>query len=105
MHFHSSLIHNFNIVEKVRTFLVRMLSKCLYESEQKFSFEVFDDFSKGYVSVENLAVRRMYFDLDRILFMFDLRTLIFLKSESFYLPSVKTQKNGGESIEKYPNSA
>ena len=32
--------------------------------------------------------------------MFDERILILLKSDSFYLPSVKTPKTGGESIKK-----
>ena len=41
----------------------------MYEPEQQFSFEVFDNFSKVYVSVEDLAVRRMYVDQDRLLFM------------------------------------
>ena len=51
---------------------------------------MFDNFSKVYVSVEDLAVRIMHVDPDRLLFMFDERILIFLKSDSFYLPSVKT---------------
>ena len=34
----------------------------------------------------------MHVDPDRLLFMFDERILIFLKSDSFYLPSVKTPK-------------
>ena len=34
----------------------------------------------------------MHVDPDRLLFMFDERILLFLKSDSFYLPSVKTQK-------------
>ena len=47
----------------------------------------------------------MHVEPDRLLFMFDERILIFLKSNSFYLPSVKTQKNGGEFIEKDRYSA
>ena len=66
---------------------------------------MFDNFSKVYVSVEDLAVRIMHVDPDRLLFMFDERILIFFKSDSFYLRSVKTPKNGGESIEKDRNSA
>ena len=73
-----------------------------YEPEQQFSFEAFDNFSKDYVSVEDLAVRRVHVDPDRLLFMLDERILIFLKSDGFYPPSVKTQKNGSESIEKRP---
>ena len=48
-----------------------------------------DNFSKVHVSVEVLAVRRMHVDLDRLLFMFDERILIFLKSDCFssYHPS------------------
>ena len=57
------------------------------------------------MSVEDLAVRRMHVDPDRILCMFDERILIFLKSDSFYLSSAKTPKKGGESIEKDQNSA
>ena len=63
-----------------------------YDPEQQFSFDVFDDFSKVYVSVEDLAVRRMHVDPDRQLFMFNERILIILKSDSFYLPSVKTKR-------------
>ena len=51
----------------------------MYEPEHHFSFEVFDNFSKVAVSVEDLAVRIMYADLDRLLIMFDKRILIFLK--------------------------
>ena len=40
-------------------------------TEQQFSFEVFDNVSKVYVSVEDLVVRRMFVDLDRLLFLFD----------------------------------
>ena len=47
----------------------------------------------------------MRVDPDRLLFMFGKRILIFLKSDSFYLPSVKNTKNCGESIEKDRNSA
>ena len=53
---------------------------------------MFDNFSKVYVSIEVFAVRRMRVDPDRLLFIFDERTLIFLKSDSFCLPSVKTPK-------------
>ena len=66
---------------------------------------MFDNFSKVYVSVEDLAVRIMHVHPDRLLFMFDERILIFLKSDSFYLLSVKTPKMAGESIEKDRNSA
>ena len=52
-----------------------------YEPEQQFSFDVFDNFSKVYVSVEDLAVRRIQVDPDRLLEMFDKRILIFLKSD------------------------
>ena len=34
----------------------------------------------------------MHVDPDRLLFMSDECILLFLKSDSFYLPSVKTQK-------------
>ena len=71
-----------------------------YETEHQFSFEVFDNFSKVYVSVEDLAVRRMHVDPDRLLFMFDERILIFLKSDSFYLPSVKTPKMAANPLKK-----
>ena len=105
IHFHLSLINNFKNIKKVRTSQYESSHSAWYEPEQQFSFEVFDTFSKVHVSVEDLAVRRMHVDPDRLLFMFDERILIFLKSYSFYLPSVKTQKNGGESIEKDRNSA
>ena len=71
-----------------------------YETERQFSFEVFDHFSKVYVSSEDLAVRRMHVDPDRLLFMFDERILIYLKSDSFYLLSVKTPKMAANPLKK-----
>ena len=62
---------SFNIMKKVRTLLVKMLSYHIAEPAQQFSLWVFDNFSKVYVSVEDLAVKRMYVDPDRLLFMFD----------------------------------
>ena len=59
-----------------------------------------DNFSKVYVSVEDFVVRRMHVDLDILLFMVDERTLIFIKSDSFYLPSVKTQKMAANPLKK-----
>ena len=59
-----------------------------------------DNFSKVYVSVEDLAVRIMHVHPDRLLFMFDERILIFLKSDSFYLPSVKTPKMAANPLKK-----
>ena len=61
---------------------------------------MFDNFSKVYVSVEDLAVRIMHVDPDRLLFMFCERILIFLKSDSFYLPSVKTPKMAANPLKK-----
>ena len=61
---------------------------------------MFDNFSKVYVSVEDLAVRLMHVGPDRLLFMFDERILIFLKSDSFYLPSVKTPKMAANPLKK-----
>ena len=61
---------------------------------------MFDNFSKVYVSVEDLAVRIMLVDPDRLLFMFDERILIFFKSDSFYLRSVKTQKMAANPLKK-----
>ena len=61
---------------------------------------MFDNFSKVNVSVEDLAVRRMHVDPDGILFMFDERILIFLKSDSFYPPSVKTQKMAANPLKR-----
>ena len=61
---------------------------------------MFDNFSKVYVSVEDLAFRIMYVDPDRLLFMFDERILIFLKSDSFYLPSVNTPKMKANPLKK-----
>ena len=69
-------------------------------AEHQFSFEVFDNFSKVCVSVEDLAVRIMHVDPDRLLFMFDERILIFLKSDSFYLQSVKTPKMAANPLKK-----
>ena len=45
------------------------------EPAQPFSLWVFDNFGKVYVSTEDLAVRRMYIDPDRLLFMFDILQL------------------------------
>ena len=42
----------------------------------------------------------MHVDPDRLLFMFDERILIFLKSDSFYLPSVKTPKMAANPLKK-----
>ena len=61
---------------------------------------MFDNFSKIYVSVEDLAIRIMHADPDRLLFKFDERILIFLKSDSFYLPSVKTPKMAANPLKK-----
>ena len=61
---------------------------------------MFDNFSKVYVSVEDLADRIMHVDPDRLLFMFDERILIFSKSDSFYLPSVKTPKMAANPLKK-----
>ena len=61
---------------------------------------MFDNFSKVYASVEDLAVRIMHVDPDRLLFMFDECILIFLKSNSFYLPSVKTPKMAANPLKK-----
>ena len=61
---------------------------------------MFDNFSKVYVSVENLAVRRLYVDPDKLLFMFYKRILIFLKSDSVYLPSVTTRKMAANPLKK-----
>ena len=42
----------------------------------------------------------MHVDPDRLFFMFDERILIFLKSDSFYLPSVKTPKMAANPLKK-----
>ena len=47
------------------------------EPVQQFSILVFDNFGNVYVSIEDLAVRRMYVDPDRLLFVFDQRSFIF----------------------------
>ena len=66
---------------------------------------MFDNFSKVYASVEDLAVRIMHVDPDRLLLMFDERILIFLTSHSFCLPSVKTPKMAANPLQKDRNSA
>ena len=71
-----------------------------YEHDHQFSFEVIDIFIKVYVSVENFAVRIVHVDLDRLLFMFDERILIFLKRDSFYLLSIKTPKMAANPLKK-----
>ena len=62
---------------------------------------MFDNFGKVYVSIEDLAVRRMYVDPDRLLFMFDEPILIFQVNGFVYPPSERSSSNGGES---YKNS-
>ena len=47
------------------------------EPAQPFALWVFDNFGKVYVSIEDLSVRRMYVNPDRLLFMFDETILIF----------------------------
>ena len=42
----------------------------------------------------------MHVDPDRLLFMFDERILIFLKSDSFYLPSIKTPQMVANPLKK-----
>ena len=92
IHFHSSLINNFKISKKYETSQYESSHSAWYETEYQFYFEVIDNFSKVYVSVEYLEVRRMHVDPDRLLFMLDELIVIFLKSDSYYLPSVKTPK-------------
>ena len=48
---------------------------------------MFGNFGKVYVSIEDLAVRRIYEDLDRLLFMFDEPILIFQINGFVYPPS------------------
>ena len=47
------------------------------EPAQQFYLWVFDNFGKVYVPTEVLAVRKMYVDPDRLLFIFDQLILIF----------------------------
>ena len=70
------------------------------EPEHQFSFEVIENFGKVYVSLEDLAVRRMHVDSDRQILMFDDSIIIFLKSHSFYLLSVKTLKLAANPLKK-----
>ena len=49
----------------------------LAEPAQPVSLWVFDNFGKVYVSIEDLAVRRMYVAPDRLFYMFDESILIF----------------------------
>ena len=97
-------IHHWSILSKIskkyETSQYESSHSAWYETEHQFSFEVFDNFSKVYVSVEDLAVRIMHVHPDRLLFMFDERILIFLKSDSFYLPSVKTRKMAANPLKK-----
>ena len=102
IHFHSSLINNLKEnIKKYEHSQSESSHSAWYEPEHQFSFEVIDNFSKVYVSVEDLAVRRMHVDPDRLLFMYDDRILIFFKkSNSFYLPSVKTPKMAANPLKK-----
>ena len=97
-------IHHWSILSKIskkyETSQYESSNSAWYETEHQFSFEVFDNFSKVYVSVEDLAVRIMHVDPDRLLFVFDERILIFLKSDSFFLPSVKTPKMATNPLKK-----
>ena len=64
---------------------------------------MFDIFDKVYVSIEDLAVRRMHVDLDRLLFMFDEPNIL---NKWFCLPTVKRgSSNGGKSYKKHRNRA
>ena len=81
------LVRNFKKMKKVRTSLVRMPVYRMAEPAQPFSLCVFDNFGKVYVSVEYLAVRRMYVDPDRLLLMFDEPILIFQINGFVYPPS------------------
>ena len=77
IHFHSSLINNFKNIKTYETSQYESSHSAWYATEHQFSFEVFDNFSKDFVSVEDLAVRIMHVDPDRLLFMFDERILMF----------------------------
>ena len=59
-----------------------------------------DNFSKVFVSVEDLAVKRMHVDPDRLLFVFNERIPIFLKNGSFYLPCVKPPQMAANPLKK-----
>ena len=62
--------------------------------------------AKLFIWIPLYAKRRCPKNPDRLLFMFDERIQIFLKSDSFYLYTFRQNtKNGGESIEKDRNSA
>ena len=62
---------NFRKMKKVGTLLVIVHFYRMAELAQQFSLWVFDKFGKVYVSIKDLAVRRMYVDPDRLLSMFD----------------------------------
>ena len=55
--FHSSLINNLKNIKQYEPSKYESSHSAWYELEQQFSFEMFDNFSKVYVSVENLAVK------------------------------------------------
>ena len=59
MPFHPPIGHEFQENEKVRSRRVRMLSYSMAEPAKQFSHLVFDNYSRVYVSIEDLAVRRM----------------------------------------------
>ena len=61
---------------------------------------MFDNSGKVYISVEDLAVRRMYVDPDRLLFMFDQLILIF-KINDFFLPSSSNSSKSYTVIRRY----
>ena len=94
------MINNFKNIKKVRTFLDESSHSAWYKPEQQFSFVVFDNFSKVYVSVGDLAVRKMHVEPDRILCILDERILIFLKSDSLYLSSAKSPKRAANPLKK-----
>ena len=58
IHFHSSLIKHFKNIKKYES-----SHSTWYDSEQQVSFEVFDNFSKVYVSVEDFTLVNVYVDL------------------------------------------
>ena len=57
----------------------------------------------GFVSTEDLAVRKIFLDPDRVCFKFYWLILIFLISVFFYLLSTVRRWNGGELTKNYRN--
>ena len=101
IHFYASLINNFKNIKK-STNLPSTKALIVHGTNLNTNFLLkgLTISAKFFVSVKDLADRRMHVDPERLLFMFNERILVFLKSDSFYLPSIKTPKMATNPLKK-----